>query len=116
MSLILFVLHDPEKLQQVLAAWESCGIPGASVLYNTGLGAIRQHEGLRDDIPLIPSLSDFFSHPEHHGRTIFSIVPDDAIVPALVRATEEVVGDLNEPNNGILAVLPISQVYGLKKR
>jgi len=43
-------------------------------------------------------------------------VPDDAIVPALVRATEEVVGDLNEPNNGILAVLPISQVYGLRKR
>ncbi len=116
MSLVLFVLHDPEKLQEVLAAWEACGISGATVLYNTGLGRIRENEGLRDDIPLIPSVSDFFSHPEHHGRTIFTITEDDSLIPALIDATERVVGALDVPGRGILAVLPLSQVIGLRKR
>lgn len=116
MSLILFVLHDAEKLQEVLAAWESCGVSGATVLFNTGIGRIRDHEGLRDDLPLMPSISDFFSHPDHHGRTIFSITDDDSLIPALVEATAQVVGDLNAPGSGILAVLPVSQVFGLIKR
>lgn len=116
MSLVLFVLHDSEKLQEVLAAWEGCGIDGATVLYNTGLGRFRQSEALRDDIPLIPSISDFFSLPENYGNTLFTILDDDKIIPALVQATERVVGDLGQPNNGILAVLPVSQVYGLRKR
>jgi hypothetical protein len=31
MSMILFVLHDGEKLQEVLNAWEETGISGATV-------------------------------------------------------------------------------------
>jgi hypothetical protein len=116
MSLVVFVLHDPEKLQAVLAAWETCGISGATVLYSTGLGKIREAEGLRDDIPLIPSISEFFSHPEHHGRTIFTIVDNDAIIPSIIDATERVVGDLLEPNRGILAVLPTTLIRGMRKK
>lgn len=116
MSLVLFVLHDPEKLQEVLAAWEDCGINGATVLYNTGIGRIRQNEGLREDLPLIPSFSDFLPHPEHLGRTLFTIVENDDIIPALITATESIVGKLEKPDNGILAVLPTSQVYGLRKQ
>jgi hypothetical protein len=116
MSMILFVLHDPEKLQQVLEAWESCGISGATVLYNTGIGRLRQNQGLRDDLPLIPSLSAFAAHPEHHGRTLFTLTDDDSLIPALIEATERVVGDLNQPGSGILAVLPVSQIHGLIKR
>lgn len=116
MSLVLLVLHDSEKLQEVLDAWEKAGISGATVLYNTGIGRLRQNEGLRDDLPLMPSLSDFFSSPEHHGRTIFTITDDDSIIPALIEATERVVGDLNLPGSGILAVLPVSQIRGLIKR
>ncbi len=116
MSMILFVLHDPEKLPDILAAWEECGVPGITVWYSTGLGRLRDNEGLRDDIPLIPSYNDFFSQPEHNGRTIFSILDDDSLIPAVIEATEQIVGDLNLPGAGILAVLPVSQVRGLRKR
>jgi nitrogen regulatory protein PII len=116
MNLVLFVLYDPEKLEDVLTAWEACGISGATVLYNTGIGRLRQGDGLRDDIPLMPSLLDFFPHPDRLGRTIFTITDDESIIPALVQAAEKVVGDLSQPYNGILAVLPLSQVYGLLKR
>ena len=115
MSIVLFVLHDAEKLQDVLNAWEEAGISGATVLFSSGIGRIRETQALRDDMPILPSLEDFYPLPDHLGRTIFTILDDDSIIPALVSATERVVGDLREPHRGILAVLPVTQVYGLRK-
>ena len=116
MSLILFVLHDPEKLPDLLTAWEEAGVSGATVLFSTGLGRIRQNEGLRDDLPLMPSLEDFFPKIDRLSRTIFTLVDDETIVDKVVAATEQVVGNLTQPDRGLLMVLPVSRVYGLRKR
>jgi nitrogen regulatory protein PII len=115
MSMILFVLHDSEKLQEVLNAWEETGISGATVLFSVGIGRLRQTQALRDDLPMMPSLDDFYPSPENFGRTLFTIIDDDRLIEKIVQATERVVGDLREPNRGILTVLPTSQIYGLRK-
>jgi nitrogen regulatory protein PII len=115
MKLILFILHDPEKLRALLDAWTEAGISGATVLYSTGLGRLNQTEALRDDLPLMPSLEDFLPHAEHLSRTIFTMIDDDAVVEGVVEATQRVVGDLCEPDRGLLIVLPVAQVYGLRK-
>jgi nitrogen regulatory protein PII len=115
MSMILFVLHDTEKLDELLAAWQDAGAPGVTVLESTGVGRIRQHEALREDTPLMPSLEDFYPDPEHMSRTMFTILNDD-MVQKVVDATYKVVGDLNEPNTGLLVVLPTIAAYGLEKR
>ncbi len=115
MSMILFVLHDPEKLQDLLNAWEQIGVNGVTVFQSTGIGRIRQEQGLRDDMPIIPSLASFLPSPERMGQTIFTVLKDESLVPELVAATEHIVGNLNEPNTGLLVVLPTTQVYGLEK-
>jgi nitrogen regulatory protein PII len=115
MSMILFVLHDAEKLRAVLDAWEETGISGATVLFSTGIGRIRESQALRDDLPIMPSLEDFYPSPESLGRTIFTITDDESLVEKIIHATEKVVGDLNEPKRGILAVLPTSHIYGMRK-
>ena len=113
--MILFVLHDAEKLQQVLDAWEETGISGATILFSTGIGRIRESLALRDDLPIMPSLEDFYPSPESLGRTIFTITDDESLVEKIIHATESVVGDLNEPKRGILAVLPTLRIYGMRK-
>ena|ERR1700690_738389 len=115
MKLILFILHDPEKLRALLDAWSEAGISGATVLYSTGLGRLNQVEALRDDLPLMPSLEDFLPHTEHLSRTIFTMIEDEAVVERVVEATQRVVGDLCEPDRGLLIVLTVAQVYGLRK-
>jgi hypothetical protein len=115
MNMILFVLHDPEKLAGLLSAWEQAGVSGATVLYSTGLGRIRQDQGVRDDLPLMPSLESFYPRPEELSRTVFTIVETDALVKKVIAATEEVIGDLTEPDRGLLVVLPVSQTRGLRR-
>ena len=116
MYLILLVLNDPDKLEDLLIAWEENGVQGATVLFSTGLGRIRQMDAWRDDMPLIPSLRDFYELPENMNRTIFTIVREEARVDAIVSATKTVVGDLDESKTGLLLVLPVSRAYGVNKR
>ena len=116
MYLILLVLSDPDRLEDLLIAWEENGIQGATVLFSTGLGRIRELEGWRDDMPLIPSLKDFYEVPENMNRTIFTIVKDDAQVDAVVAATKTVIGDLDESKTGLLLVLPVARAYGVNKK
>ena len=116
MYLILFVLNDPDKLEDLLITWEENGIQGATVLFSTGLGRIRELDAWRDDMPLIPSLKDFYEIPENLNRTIFTIVQDEAQVDAIVAATKNIVGELDEQETGLLLVLPILRVYGANKK
>ena len=112
MKMILFVLNDPAKLLDLLNAWKEAGASGATVFFSTGMGRIHQSLPLRDDLPLMPSLSDFYAQSEKLSRTIFTIVQDD-MVERISAVTEQIVGDLDQPGTGILIVLPTDSVRGL---
>ena len=117
MYLFLLVLNNPDKLEDLLIAWEETGVlQGATVLFSTGLGRIRQMDAWRDDMPLIPSLRDFYEVPENMNRTVFTVVNTEAQVDSVVEATEKVVGDLDENESGLLLVLPVARSYGAEKK
>lgn len=115
MYLVMFVLDDPEKVHDLLNAWEEAGVHGATVLHSTGLGRIRRQTGYRDDMPLIPSLESLMEHEESFSRTIFTVVQSDEMVDRVVEATQALIGDLSQPNTGFLVVLPVAKAYGLNK-
>lgn len=116
MYLVVFILHDPAHLDDLLTAWEATGVSGVTILTSSGLGRLRRGEGVRDDIPMMPSLDDFLGREPHLSRTLLSLVEDQSQVDALLRATRSVVGDLNRPQTGLFIVLPVSQADGLRKR
>jgi nitrogen regulatory protein P-II 1 len=112
MKMVLFVLNDPTRLLELLNAWKQAGASGATVLFSTGMGRLQQATALRDDLPLMPSLSDFYVQSEELSRTIFTVIPDD-LVDHILDVTEQIIGDLNKPGSGILIVLPTESVHGL---
>jgi nitrogen regulatory protein P-II 1 len=114
MFFILFILHDAEMLEELLTAWEEAGVSGVTILHSSGLGRVRQGHGWRDDLPLIPSLKSLFEHEEYFSRTLFTVVENEATVTAVLNATEKTLGGLDQPDTGLLVVLPAAQVYGLR--
>ena len=115
-SMIWFVLHDASLLAEVLEAWKETGVLGITILPSTGLRRLEANDSLREDIPLIPSIEDLVTNEEILNRTLFTIVDNDTLVDKVVEATQRVVGDLNEPNTGILCVIPLGKVYGLNRK
>ncbi len=111
--LLVLVLDELEKCTDVLDAWEAVGVTGVTILESTGLGRVRQ--AMHDDFPLLPSLRNFLTRREMQHRTLFSVVEDEAILERAIAAAQQVVGDLSQPNTGLLFVVPVSQVLGLRK-
>jgi hypothetical protein len=116
MKMVLFVLHDAAKLPELLNAWQAAGAGGATVLLSTGMGRISQANSLRDDLPLMPSLSAFYARDESLSRTLITVVNRAATAKRIAAATRRVVGDLSRPDTGLLVVLPVEQAEGLEKK
>ena len=111
--LVVLVLDDPELCPSVLDAWEEAGAGGATILDSTGLRRVQN--ALREDLPLFPSMRDFWSSDEARHRTLFTVVGDEATVERIAAATERVTGDLSGPHTGLFFVLPVIKVLGLDK-
>jgi len=109
--LVVLVLDDPDQCSNILDAWEAAGAQGVTILESTGLGRVRR-AALRDDLPLMPSLHDLLRNKESYHRTLFSVVTTQEQVDALVQAARSVVGDFNQPDTGLLFVVPLSQIFG----
>lgn len=116
MYMVMFVLHNPNFLREVLEAWEKAGVGGITVLLSTGLKRLQANDVLREDLPLIPSLEDLIQQEERTNRTLFTVVKDDEMVEKVVEATQSITGELSNPNTGILTVLPVVKAYGLDRK
>ncbi|MGQ9554810.1 MAG: hypothetical protein ACUVWR_11925 [Anaerolineae bacterium] len=109
MYMVMFVLDNPDRLYDVLAAWRKAGIGGATIMESTGIHRLQR-------CARIHARFDFAHLAEgcelgHY--TLLAIVKDEATVQACLRACESIVGDLDEPNTGVLAAWPLSLVKGV---
>ena len=111
-SLVVLVMECAEICHDILGAWEEAGASGATILESTGLARIRG--AVRDDLPLVPSLRNLLKVDEMHNRTVFTIIDDDEVLERVLQVTRENI-DFTQPNSGLMFVLPVSQIFGLKR-
>jgi nitrogen regulatory protein P-II 1 len=112
--MVVMIVDDLDDCPVILDAWEAAGVLGVTILASTGLGHIRR-AGLRDDMPLLPSLSDLFESEEVHHRTLISVVDSQELVDKMVAIAQGVIGSLEDPHTGFLFVVPVIQAYGFGK-
>jgi hypothetical protein len=110
MQMIMLVLDDPNLLDDVIRAWRSAGITGATILESMGAHR-RETEHLRGRYLFgMPRLVETTDRSQY---TLFAIVPDREMAQLCLQATEEVVGDLSQPDTGVFAAWELSLAKGL---
>ncbi len=112
--LVITTIDDFDLLEDVLKAWTRIGVRGATVIESSGMGRLVAG-GIRDDFPLMPHLSNFLNVRNETSRTIFSVVAEEATVEAMAAEAERIVGSFNQPNTGIMFVVPVLKAYGLDR-
>ena len=106
MFMIMFILDDPDLLDQILNAWSDAQVSGVTIVESTGFQR-HQHKH-------IPMRYSYGSDPGEKGNiTLFAIVSSEAIVQGCLSATERITGDLNDPDTGVFASWPLSVVKGV---
>lgn len=110
--IIMLVLSQVDRIDDVLAAWRRIGIPGATIIESTGIYARERHRH-------IPARF-FFSaggrgDAERGQFTLLAIVDEVSFVERCLAATEEVIGDLDNPNTGVLVSWPLYFAKGIRR-
>ena len=107
MQLLVAVVNDPDKLDEILSGYLELGITGATVLGSEGMGRLLTH-----DIPIFAGLQSLMAGARPQNRTILSVVSDDKVDPALA-LLQDVCGNLEAPATGIAFTIAVSKVVGL---
>ncbi len=113
MHMILFVLDDPDRLDDLLDAWEAAGITGVTITESTGVYRFRS---ARKKIPMRYVFGAVGNKVEVGHFTLMALVKGEEIVQRCLEATEKLVGDLAEPNTGVFAAWPVELVKGYPKK
>jgi nitrogen regulatory protein PII len=114
--MIMLILDDVDHCPDIFTAWENEGVSGITIIESTGLGRVRKFAGMRDDLPLMPNLLSLLQSREERHRTLIAVVKDEKTVDSIIDATQRVVGSLDEPNKGVIFVLPVARAVGLQKK
>jgi nitrogen regulatory protein P-II 1 len=110
MYMMIMVLDDNTRLNEVLEAWTEAGIRGVTILESTGLNRIFRR-GKAD--PVYAGFSQIFGGGRVGHNTLFAVVDDFGVAETAVAATEKVLGSLNEPDTGIIFAVPVAKAWGL---
>ena len=110
-NLLIVFLDDLTCMPDLLQAWRSIGVPGTTIMES--MGAFRVESWL--DRVGLGSLDRLFEAKEVRRRTLFTAIEDDELLARTIAEAERVVGGFDRPDSGLLLVLPVAQVKGLKK-
>jgi nitrogen regulatory protein P-II 1 len=109
------VLDNPALLNNVLEGWNDLGVRGITILESTGVHRVRARSS-RQDAPFMLGFSRLLRTDQVGHYTLFAVVPTMDVVERLVAKTEEIVGDLSQPNTGVLFAVPLAAAWGLPKQ
>jgi nitrogen regulatory protein PII len=107
MQLLMAVINQEDKLDDILSGFLELGITGATVVASEGMGRVLSH-----DIPIFAGLQTLISRARPQNRTIFSVMDDDKIDSAIA-LLQEICGNLGDPATGIAFTIPVGRVVGL---
>ena len=109
--LLIVILDDLTGLPDLIQAWRKIGVPGPTILESAG--AFRMESWIKR--VGLGNLDRLFETKEVRRRTLMVAIEDDDLLAQAVAEAEQVVGGFDRPDSGLLLVLPVTQVKGLKK-
>lgn len=120
MKLVILITSAIKNGLDVAQSWQDGGAPGVSIIRTHGLYSLQQEVKSGDvELPrMVVSMASAMAHildsVEERGEMVLSLVEDD-LVDMLISKANEVLGDLTEPDNGILFVVDVERAIGIRR-
>lgn len=108
MQLLVAVINQEEKLDEILSGFLELGITGATIVSSEGMGRVLSH-----DIPIFAGLQTLIARSRPQNQTIFSVIKEAEKLEGAIALLQEICGDLDDPATGIVFTVPVSRVLGL---
>ncbi len=110
MQVLVCVINKDECLEPILQSFINEGIRGATVIDSMGMAGILNEDN-QSSIPAFASIRMILNEGRPFNKTLFVVLKDEQVMPA-INCIKKEIGNINEPNAGILFTLPINHVEG----
>ncbi len=107
MFMIMLVLDDSDHLDAILEAWAGLGVSRVTIIESSGM-----HRRKLKHFPM-RYLYGGKAVEECGNLTLIVIVKNEPLIRQCLKAVEEIVGDLNQPNTGVFAAWPLTLTKGI---
>lgn len=120
MKLVILITAQIEDGLDIAQAWQEAGAPGVTIVRSHGLHTLQRElrsgsvELPRIIVSMGAAMAAILDNVEARNEMILSLV-EDGLVEALVAAANQVLGDLTQPNHGILFVVPVDLAIGVRR-
>ena len=108
MQLLIAVINQEEKLDEILSGMVELGVTGATIISSEGMGRVLSH-----DVPIFAGLETLALRSRPQNQTIFSVIREEEKVEGVLRLLQEICGNLENPATGIAFTIPVTRVVGL---
>ena len=110
MYLFVLILDKASDLENTIEKFRDIGVTGATIYNSIGLGRSTLY---RSDIPVIATLKRIFdSEGKTYNRTLISVIKTRETLEDAMRVAQEVCGDFDEPDVGIMFSIKLEDVIG----
>lgn len=110
MKLLITILNEPNLLSKVLENLEEHDILGCTILESKGMANELLHN---EEFAFFGMLRKCVKK-EHANNITLLIALQEENVEKAIDAIEEITGSFDKPDTGIMMVLPIEKIKGLK--
>ena len=111
MKALFLVLNKIEKLNPLLNELTKENFSGATIFSSNGM-AHSLYES--DDHNAFLSFRSYLNPKRKESKTLMMVLEDDKVEKA-VACIEKIIGDINQPDMGIIFTMPIDFVKGIHK-
>jgi hypothetical protein len=110
MQMVMFVLDNPDQLDDLLTAWRAVGMSGVTIIESTGFHRRHAQKLAVQPMALPATLGERIDKGHY---TLFAVVPDVEAAQECLYATESVVGNLDAQSTGVFATWETTLTKGV---
>ncbi len=109
MELIVAIIENSEDVSPILDRFYEEGIPGATVIDSRGMGHM-----IADHTSIFSRFSDLTGGEgaSKHNNVLLTLVDDEEKIEKAISIIDEIVGDLDKPDTGLVFTIPVDRVAG----
>ncbi|RKZ31268.1 hypothetical protein DRQ36_02715 [bacterium] len=111
MYLLILVLEQNSLLPEILEKLLEAGVTGTTVLNSVGMGRLLAQYG--KDSPVGQVVKEKLRKGNYTNKTLFAVIRSEEILDRAVDTINELVGDLEKPDTGIMFTIKLDRAFGL---
>jgi hypothetical protein len=112
-KLVVLITGQVEQGRVIDEAWQALGAPSVTMVEGYGLRSLQERWQNVEILPGTFSLQNILRENYLTSLLIISVVNDDEMADRLVKATEDILGDMYAPQKGLIFILDVPRVVGL---